>query len=90
MKKLKDIGTPITRLNAQHNNKKLAKQDSAAARRLQSNLYLCKEEYIMLTSNFWSEVGLHNGARGKAVDFVYKDSSGPRSGALRESVLVQF
>ena len=90
MKKLKDIGTPITRLNAQHNNKKLAKQDSAAARRLQSNLYLCKEEYIMLTSNFWSEVGLHNGARGKVVYFVYKDSSEPQSGVLPKAMVVQF
>lgn len=90
MKKLKDIGTPITRLNAKHNNQKAAKKDSAAAQNLQAYLYLCDGADVMLTSNLWAEVGLHNGARGKVVDFVYKDSSGPRSGVLPEAVVVQF
>ena len=39
MKKLKDIRTPITRLNVQHNNQKSANQDSDVAQRLQAHLY---------------------------------------------------
>ena len=41
-------------------------------------------------SSVWAEVGLRNGARGKVVDFVYNNLSGPQSGALLESVVVQF
>ena len=41
MNKLNDIRTPITRLNAQHNNQKSANKDSDAAQRLQAHLYLC-------------------------------------------------
>ena len=41
-------------------------------------------------SNFWAEVGFHNGARGKVVDSVYNNLSGPQSGAFLEAVVVQF
>ena len=38
----------------------------------------------------WTEVGLHNGARGKVIDFVYTDAEGPRNGGVPEAVVVQF
>ena len=44
---------------------KSAKQDSATAQRIQAHLYLCDGEYVMIPSNVWAEVVLHNGAWGK-------------------------
>ena len=44
----------------------------------------------MLTSNLWTEVGLHNGANGTVVDLVYTNSEGLRNGGVPESVVVKF
>ena len=74
----------------QHNNQKSAKRDSDKTQRLQAHLYLCDGADVMQTPNVWAEVGLRNGARGQGVDFLYKDSSGPQSGAFSEAVVVQF
>ena len=38
----------------------------------------------------WSEVVLHNGAKGKVVDVVYLTKEGPFSADLPESVVVKF
>ena len=43
----------------------------------------------MLTSNLQTPVGLHNGARGKVVDFVYMNSDGPRYQTFPQAVVVQ-
>ena len=44
----------------------------------------------MITPNVWAEVVFHHGYRGKVVDFVYKYSSGPQSGALPKAVVLKF
>ena len=44
----------------------------------------------MLTSNIWTPVGLHNGTRGKVIDFVYMNYDGPRFQTFAEAVVVQF
>ena len=44
----------------------------------------------MLTSNLCNPVGLHNGTRGKVIDFVYMNSDGPQSLNFPEAVVVQF
>ena len=90
MAKLQDIGSPITCIKASHNNVKAAKRDSSEAQNLQAILHLCVGSEVMLTSNVWTEVGLHNGAKGKVIDFVYVDASGPLSGNVPEAVVVQF
>ena len=38
----------------------------------------------------WNKVGLHNGAKGEVVDFIYKDKYMPRSGNLPEAVVAEF
>jgi len=47
---------------------------------------------MMLTSNLWTAVGLHDGVKGKVVDFVYKTSEGPPhpSKQLPEAIVVEF
>ena len=69
---------------------KNSNHDSSEAQRLQAHLSFCNEEYVMITSNMWTEVGLNNGTRGKVVDLLYKDSIGPQSGALPEVVAGQL
>ena len=44
----------------------------------------------MLTSNLLTPVGLHNGARGKIIDFVYMKLYGPQSQTFPDAVVVQF
>ena len=50
------------------------KRDSIEANNLKDVLYLSVGAYVMLISNMWTEVGLHNGAKGTVVYFVYTDS----------------
>ena len=45
---------------------------------------------MVLTSNIWTDVGLHNSARGKVIDFVYTNLSGPINGDIIEAVVVKF
>ena len=90
MKKLKDIGTPVTCIKSRHNCVQATKRGSSEANNLQAKIYVCVGSECMLTSNLWTEVGVHNGAKGKVIGFVYIDASGPRNGGVPEAVVVQF
>ena len=43
----------------------------------------------MLTSNLWTSIGLHNGTRGKFIDFAYINSDGTQYQTLPETVVVK-
>lgn len=90
MTKLKALGTPIAKLAAKHNNNHARKRDSNEANGLLAELFLAVGAWVMLTSNLWTDVGLHNGAKGIVVDLVYKTPAGPTFGDLPEAVVVQF
>ena len=90
MEKLQSLQKPIARLNAEHNCAAARRSDSQDANGLHATLFLCEGADVMLTSNLWTAAGLHNGAKGKVVDFVYTTPEGPRSGSLPESVVVHF
>ena len=78
IRKLEALSTPIAKLTATHNTSAASKRDSQEANGLMAQLYLAVGAEVMLTSNLWTEVGLHNGAKGKVVDIVYKNAAGPR------------
>ena len=90
MARLQSLQKPIARLDAVHNKPEAKRKDSQEASGLHATLFLCEGADVMLTSNLWTAAGLHNGAKGKVVDFVYTTPEGPRSKELPESVVVYF
>ena len=69
---------------------KAAKRDSSEANNLKAVLYFYVGADVMLTSNLWTEVVLHNGAKGTVVNAKNTDSEGPRHGGVPETVVVQL
>ena len=63
MRKLNETGNQITRIKTRHNCTKAAKRDSSEGNNLKDLLYLSVGVDVMLTSNFWTDVGLHNGTK---------------------------
>ena len=90
MLRLQTFEIPIAKLQTHHNCSEANTKDFQEANGLHSCLYLAKGDAVILTSNIWNTVGLHNGARGKVIDFVYMNSDGPRSQTLPEAVVVKF
>ena len=88
--RLQILESPIAKLQARHNCSEAKKKYSQEANGLHSCLYLANGAGVMLTSNLWTPVGLHNDARGKLINFFYMNSDGPRSQTLPEAVFVQF
>ena len=93
MHKLIGLDSPISKLTAPHNNGDAVKRYMLEANGLMLNLYLAVDAEVMLTSNLWVDVGLHNGAKGKVVDFLYKHADGPQTKngkEFPEAFVVQF
>ena len=57
---------------------------------LRSVLYISEGAEVILTSYLWAEAGLHNGAKGKVIAFVYQYDNVPINGDFTEAVVVQF
>ena len=87
---MQTLEIPIAKLQACHNCSEAKKKYSQEANGLHCCLYLAKGADVTLTSNLWTPVGLHNGSRGKFIDFVYMNSDGHRSQTLPEVVVMQF
>ena len=90
MRNLKDNGKTITRIKDKNNCAKFSKRDSSEANNLKAVLYFYVGADVMLTSNLWTEVVLHNGAKGTVVNAKNTDSEGPRHGGVPETVVVQL
>ena len=90
MRNFKDTENLITRIKPRHNYAKAAKRESIQANNLKAVLYLSVVADVVLTSNLWNEVGLHNGAKVTVVYFVYTDSEGSINGGGIEAVVVQL
>ena len=70
MSRLQTLEILIAKLQARHNYSEAKKKYSREENGLHSCLYLANGSDVILTSNLWTPVGLHNGARGKGIDFV--------------------
>ena len=69
---------PMAKLQARHICSEVKKKYFQEGNGLYSCLYLAKGGDVMLTSNLLTPVVLHNGTRGKVIDFVYMNSDGPQ------------
>ena len=90
MSRLQTLESPIAKLKLCHNCSEAKKKYPQEANGLHAYLYLAKGADVMLTSKIWTPIGLHNGARGKVIDFAYMNSDGTRSQTLPEAVVVKF
>ena len=69
MSMLQTLEIPIVKLQERHNCSEVKEKYPQEANGLHSCLYLPKGADVMLTSNLCTTVGLHNGNRGKVIDF---------------------
>ena len=90
MSRLQTLESPFAKLHSRHKYSEAKKKYSQEANGLHSCLYLAKGDDVRLTSNLWTPVGFHNGARRKVIYFVYMNSDGPRYQNFPEAVVVQF
>jgi len=87
MDKLKSLGTPIARIKATHNCSKASKHESTKDGGLHTELYLACRAEVILTSNLWADVGLHNGAKCKDIVYKISDGTGPSGTVLPMQLL---
>ena len=85
--KLSALHNPIARVNARHSSD-LAKASPDEMAGLEPCVFLAKGAQVMLTMNFWTDVGLCNGATGTVIDFIYADNHQPPD--LPQAVIVKF
>ena len=90
MLRLQILEIQIAILQTRHNCLEAKKKDPKEANGLHYCLYLENGADVMLTSNLWTHVSLHNGARGKVIDFVYMNLYGPQYQTFPEAVVVKF
>ena len=83
-----NLGKPIARIDALHNQKRAEKCTSDDMGGLQITLMLSIDARVMLTRNLWTDAGLCNGALGKVYSIVYSENNYPPH--LPIAVLVQF
>ena len=69
MHKMIVLDSPISKLTAMHNNEDSGKRGLTEANGLMPQLYLVVGAEFVLTYNLWVDVGFHNGAKGKVVEF---------------------
>lgn len=72
LRKLRELGQPVAKINAKHNCGQASKGSSDAAQGLCKDLYVSRGSRVMLRSNLWTNKGLVNGAIGTVVDILYR------------------
>jgi hypothetical protein len=85
---LRDLATPIVRINAEHDRDSSAARSAESTQRLPPFLYLALDAKIMLFTNTWTKKGLVNGSTGVIKDFLYED--GKMAPMLPYAIVIDF
>ena len=70
-------GQPVATIKAVHSGPNAAKALTDDAGGLEPILCLACEAHVMLTANFWVDMGLINGAMGTVVAICYRNGQEP-------------
>jgi len=91
MKCLKEMNSPICRIDAEHTGRGHV-GSSTHAEGLEKVLFLCIGAKVLLTKNLYQQLGLCNGAVGTVADIVYHSDTGEPIAlpALPKCVMVDF
>ena len=81
-------GQPIAIVKAIHTGPNASKASHDDAAGLEPIICTAHGAQVMLTANFWTKVGLANGAKGTVIAICYKSGQAPHN--LPFSVMVQF
>ena len=68
--KIQSVGKPISKLKYYHNFSEVANRDFNKSNGLYNELYNFEVTKVMLASNLWHGVGLHNYAKGEVINFL--------------------
>ena len=88
MNELKALEGPICLIDATHDKARSKQLSSDKFRGLEKNILLKLNAEVNLVTNFWSDVGHANGAKGIVRDLVFGDNV--QTGSLPLLIIVQF
>ncbi len=73
--RIKDLGWPITLLEANNTSQAGKLCSSDQFRGLCNHIYLAIGANIVVTANIWKRAGITNGSKGRVVDIIYRNVS---------------
>jgi Ulp1 family protease len=89
---LKQLGQPILRMKAEHDDKKYkgsANKSDSECGELEACLHLAVGCKVMLRRNIATHCGLVNGAVGQVIDFLYENENDPADFKLPAVIIVE-
>lgn len=88
LRKLRENGSKVLKIQAQHNNSRAARLDADRYQGLQKTLYVAEGAKVLLAKNLCPRVGLSNGTTGEVKHIIFED--GYISGKQPSYIWVDF
>jgi hypothetical protein len=85
--KIEGLGTPIAKIKSENSSACVAKLDASSCKGLMTQLWVAKNEKMILTTNLWKAAGLTNGAKCYVKYIIYEGKTKPP--ALPTMVIVE-